>query len=627
VRFFILHPSSFILPEEVNMPQVKKSENWDGVTAPALPGGWHADPGFQTSNALFRSSPNSLRFFAPGNASFLYWTGTTDNFGGNARLTADVLFTGVRVQANWELLLRYNPATQSAYVLNLEPPGSVYDGITLFKVVNGAYTQLGTTVGAGQLALNAWYTAQLVAFNNTLTAYVQRVSDGYWYNGFSGWGPAKVVAAQATDGSLTGAGFAGLEAEMSANENNPFYSDNFLFEDLSPDAGILLKRRRRPASPVPVKKKRKRGWQWFYPALKPPPPDIAQWYQCSQDSNCGIMQACQPVMPGPLSKPCLIRYGVQGGPTILCDNNSSLVHVSEPAAQAPWPAGTWVVRLNVLSPGTSGSTWDSVYICRVDTGCNNQSTIASATGLAIDIHQPGGYSVTLQGAADAGASATDSFYIAYGFLNHGPPNQNLTIKLDQPIDTPFVYFTPIDGGVLDRRGLKNSAALRQPHKPHASLRRKLRLPAALLTPQPPATGPFATALFRRRRPRVSPSIRKDNTPFPRGGSFVRRLDQVFAVNLSPPPNLPTALFPRPRKRRPTRPVPRYRRSARWLPLAPVFVGSDKAMIAKGQVEENLQAAGFTLESLPSTALVAETMSGSAAIILGDVLRPLPVSVR
>ncbi len=608
------------------MPQVKKSENWDGVTAPALPGGWSASPGFQTANALSRSSPNSLRFFYPGGGGLIWWTGTTDQFSGNARVTADLVFTGLNQACGWDLLLRLSADTSSYYFVNLEPPGSAIDGITLFKTVQGVQTQLGSTVGVGQIALNTWYTVTLQTSGQSVLAYVRRVSDGYYYNGFSGWVPSKVVAIQTNDSSLTGPGYAGHGAYQVEAENNPLYSDNFLFEDLSPDVGILLKRRRRPAVPVPVKKKRKRGWQWFSPVLKPPPPDDSNWYQCSNDSFCQYQQACQPNPPDPAGAVCLIRYGVRGGPVVSFPQATGIYHVSEPAAQAPWPAGTWTVRLNVYALAPSGWTWDSVYICRVNTGCVNQATIASATGLGLDVSVPGVYSVSLQGVADPNADPADCFYILYQFLPGGA-GPNPQVKLDQPITTPFTYFNPIDQFVPDHTGLIKSALLRQPHKPSPALRRKLRIPANLLIPQPPATGPFHPSLFRKRRRMVWGVIRRDNTPYPRGGHFLRAITDVIVGFLAKPAPWPVALFPRPRHRRPARPIPRFRRLPRWSPLTPLFVRADKAMLAKALVEENLQAAALTIEKLPGTALVVETLSGNISIVLGDVLRPIPVSVR
>ncbi len=611
------------------MPQVKKSENWDGVAAPALPLGWHADPGFQTSNALSRSGANSLRFFYPGNAGYIYWTGTTDGFNGNARVTADVSFGGVAAEQQWILLVRYDPAAVNGYALVAEPAGSLLDGLAIYKILGGAFYPVSGQVAAGQIAPGAWYTLALEAFNTSLIAYLRRVSDGYWYNQIAGWVPYRTGAAQGIDNTLTGAGYAALAAAQNGAENNPLYSDNFLFEDLRIDTGMLLKRRRRPLPPVPVKKKRKRGWQWFSPVLRPPPPENSNWWQCSNDSFCQYRQACQPTPPDPSGVVCLVRYGVRGGPVVSLPQAAGIYHVSEPAAASPWPAGPWVVRLNVAAQAPAGWTWDSVYICRVNTACQNQNLIASATGLGLDVSAPGVYAVTLDGVADPAADPADSFYIAYGFVPGGA-GPNPQVMLDQPITTPFTYFYPIDQYIPDRIGFNHSWRLRLPKNAAAAVtRRKYRIPPVLFVPQPPATGPFHASLYRRRRRRLWEERRRGVNPYPRQPAKHRKGDGVIVGNLSPVPAWPSALFPRPRKRKPARPAPRRHPPARWPPLAPLFVGPDDPMVAKAVVQENLQAAALTAEVNGGSALVVEALAARASTVLGDLpnTQPLRPSAR
>ena len=611
------------------MPQVKKSENWDGVMAPALPLGWQADPGFQTSNAVARSGANSLRFFYPGYTGYIYWTGTADGFGGNAQVTADFYFGAAVYDQEWLILTRYDPVGKNGYALLASPPGAAYDGVGLYRVQNGVYTQISPQGAVGQLVPGNWYTLQLATSGSIIIAKLRRVSDGYWYNQLAGWVPYQVNCVQGTDSAITSAGYAALAATQSASENMPLYSDNFLFEDLRPDTGILLKKRRRPAVPVPVKKKRKRGWQWFSPVLKPPPPPSADWWQCTNDSFCGFAQACQPTPPDPAGVVCLVRYGVRGGPVVSFPQATGIYHVSEPAAQAPWPAGQWRVRLNVVALAPSGWTWDSVYICRVNTACQNQATIASASCLNLDVHAPGIYSVTLNGTSDPNANPADSFYIAYGFLPGGA-GPNPQVMLDQPITTPFTYFSGLDQFIPDRVGFNHSWQLRQPHNANRAVtRRKFRIVPSLLIPQPPSTGPFDPSLFRRRRRRVWEERRRGNNPPPRMGASRRKGGNIIGTELSPKPPWPPALFPKPRKRRPPRPVPRYRRIPRWAPLAPFFVGPDDPMVSKALLQESLQASVLTAELNTGTALVVETLFAQAATILGDLpnTQPLRPTVR
>jgi hypothetical protein len=606
------------------MPQVKKSENWDGVAAPTLPLGWKADPGFQTSNSVSRSGANSLRFFYPGNSGYIYWTGATDGFGGNAQVTADFYFGAAVYDQEWLILTRYDPVGKNGYALLASPPGALYDGVGLYRVQNGVYTPISPQGAVGQLSPGNWYTLQLVTSGSSIISRVRRIADGYWNNQLAGWVPYQVNCVQGTDSAITAAGYAALAATQYAGENMPLYSDNFLFEDLRPDTGILLKKRRRPSPVVPVKKKRKRGWQWFSPVLKPPPPPSGDWWQCTNDSFCGYTQACQPNPPDPAGVVCLVRYGVRGGPVVSFPQATGIYHVSEPAAQAPWPAGQWRVRLNVVAQAPSGWTWDSVYICRVNTACVNQSTIASASGLGIDVSAPGIYIVTLNGVSDNAADPADSFYIAYGFLPGGA-GANPQVMLDQPITTPFTYFSGLDQYVPDRIKFNHSWQLRLPHNAaRAVTRRKFRIVPSLLTPQPPATGPLNPALFRRRRRRVWEERRRGNNPPPRMGASRRKGGNVIGTVLSPSPPWPQALFPKARKRRPPRPVPRYRRIPRWAPLAPLFLPPRDPMVSKALVEEKLQASALAAEVNGGTTLVVETMGAQASTILGDLPNTQPL---
>ena len=104
--------------------------------------------------------------------------------------------------------------------------------------------------------------------------------------------------------------------------------------------------------------------------------------------------------------------------------------------ETSWPAGTWTVRLNVTT-GNANLDFESLDICRVDSGGTSQATIGTLTStvtLTSGVHT---FNVT--GSADAGAAASDRFYAVGGIAidpaAHG--TQTVTVTNDQLIDTPF----------------------------------------------------------------------------------------------------------------------------------------------------------------------------------------------
>lgn len=105
-------------------------------------------------------------------------------------------------------------------------------------------------------------------------------------------------------------------------------------------------------------------------------------------------------------------------------------------AGVSWSAGTWVVRFN-LTASDMNCTWQSVHICRVNSGCTNQASIGSASSLGISLGSTGVKSTNVTGTAQVPA-AGDRIMIICGVSNsadHG--NQTIGITPDQIITAPF----------------------------------------------------------------------------------------------------------------------------------------------------------------------------------------------
>jgi hypothetical protein len=111
-------------------------------------------------------------------------------------------------------------------------------------------------------------------------------------------------------------------------------------------------------------------------------------------------------------------------------------------------AGNWVYRCNVTT-GAVNTILDEVWVCRVNSAGVSQSTIGSATGLAISCNPTGVKTVTITGSADT-AQVGDKIYIVVVFAKTLAGTASLTIKNDQLIDTPMVVASAMeeDGGML-----------------------------------------------------------------------------------------------------------------------------------------------------------------------------------
>ena len=141
--------------------------------------------------------------------------------------------------------------------------------------------------------------------------------------------------------------------------------------------------------------------------------------------------------------------GTIGSGTNLVGSNDNIFHNRamhlESEANQPnstsWPAGDWVFRFNVTT-GNANVLWFTSHVCRVDSSGVSQASIGQETGSSQALTS-GVKTVTVSGSADAGAAATDRFYLIGTVIRAGGShgNQNATITNDQLIDTPFAALT------------------------------------------------------------------------------------------------------------------------------------------------------------------------------------------
>lgn len=237
------------------------SQNYDGVTPPALPSGWQAHASYDTSAAQSRSAPNSLHAASAGGSLKCANFNMPDDNGGDARSQAAGRVDSGGAGAQWGVFLRAtNPQSQNNetfYWARIK-----YDvGLTLFKRVSGTNTQLGSAVGSGATFTKAtWYRLLLRADDTELTVQVQRLSDNYWLDSAGNWQAAEQTAISLSDTAISGAGGGG-GAYFLAGAGDAYW-DDFLLERVVPDppppaAGddgsawwLVSRRKRRPRDPI-----------------------------------------------------------------------------------------------------------------------------------------------------------------------------------------------------------------------------------------------------------------------------------------------------------------------------------------------------------------------------------------
>lgn len=109
-----------------------------------------------------------------------------------------------------------------------------------------------------------------------------------------------------------------------------------------------------------------------------------------------------------------------------------------------WSSGNWVVRIDTTA-GSMNATWEEVYICRVNSSCVSQETLASATGLAISLNGTGVRSSgNVNQSATASPSAGDKVVVIIGIDPGETMTKNLKWIPNQLIDSPI---EAVAGGV------------------------------------------------------------------------------------------------------------------------------------------------------------------------------------
>ncbi len=205
------------------------SQNWDGVTAPALPAGWSYAARLLTSTAFELSSPNALSLAATSSTAMGFATyDTLDGAAGNVIVSASFYldpYVGGTASCGVTARASATSISQSSGSFYMAWVNFVSGQCNLSNYVSGTATVMANSYIP--VVVSAWYTIFLACNGSNITMSVQRLADGYWYSSASGWVPTVCDVLAVVDSTITGQGYSGLMLDSDTYSGATWYSDNW----------------------------------------------------------------------------------------------------------------------------------------------------------------------------------------------------------------------------------------------------------------------------------------------------------------------------------------------------------------------------------------------------------------
>lgn len=203
------------------------TEAFDSLTPPALPAGWVASGAPVTATDQFHSSPNSLLCSGNGSRSLLRSASPS---------TAD------HMVAAW---LRLSAVSQAVNIGAREQSATTPFTTCYYLAVTSAALTLnrrGTTATlatrTATIPTGAWLRATLRCEGTTISAKLQRESDGFFLQADGTWAAGEVYALSVTDSTHTGAGHVFIGASTTVGQSA--WLDDLRVDDLTPDVGTFV---------------------------------------------------------------------------------------------------------------------------------------------------------------------------------------------------------------------------------------------------------------------------------------------------------------------------------------------------------------------------------------------------
>lgn len=189
-------------------------------------------------------------------------------------------------------------------------------------------------------------------------------------------------------------------------------------------------------------------------------PEKTTYTQTDTVAGCGAIAGCSSlaIATGASARKA-IKNGTPGTGTNTAtipkqETRAAFMFEITPAHATAWTAGQWSLRwkTGATIQGGASITWDETWICRVNSSCNSQATIASITGQAISLSPNTTYGVSITGAQQVHASG-DKIYIIIGIKNtNAIDGYDVTMVPSVDIETPILslsetsWLSPSDVG-------------------------------------------------------------------------------------------------------------------------------------------------------------------------------------
>lgn len=206
------------------------SEDFEGVTPPALPTSVTAHADFETSSSGPIGGSISLIDTDSASNERVCVFDNQDGNSGDARMTARVhVASGAAAYSQIAVVIRSDNASAPAanyYTIYVYDEGAGALQVRCFKRVSGSNTNFGT---ARALAFNTSYDIMIEAVGTAIRATVQRVSDGQWLDSSGTFGASPVDFLSTTDSGVTGQGYGGIQVYRESGAA-VIKADNFLME-------------------------------------------------------------------------------------------------------------------------------------------------------------------------------------------------------------------------------------------------------------------------------------------------------------------------------------------------------------------------------------------------------------
>lgn len=223
------------------------TQNWDGVTPPAIASGWNVDATWTTSASQSYSSPNSIAVV--DNTSTFKWAtyGTADSSNGViATISSYFLMPSSVTASAWQYGLTYrcsagtmNNASTRCYVVRIqENPATGVASIALGTITNGTFASIvSVSLGGTAFAGQGWHYLEARANSNAHTVSCQNVASGWWLNSGGTFAAPSVACISTTDATYSTGDYSGLFARCPSNSIS-IYFDNFSISSQAPNQVI-----------------------------------------------------------------------------------------------------------------------------------------------------------------------------------------------------------------------------------------------------------------------------------------------------------------------------------------------------------------------------------------------------